>query len=128
MRRTKSDGFSLLEVLASISILTIVVSAVGPSFIKRAKLDTQAEIKTAAIQAAQSTLDMLRLLDPVTFPSSGSDAPESIVVGDRTFSVVTSYCENTIFCASSRSRHLTIRVHFAGEQIYEIETVFTKLK
>ena len=92
---------------------------------------TKTEKKSQGIYAAQKVLDELRAEDPSTFPSTNtSDSPVNVTVGERTYSVVVTYCSNSNFCPSTSSddtRHLKAVVSFNNKQVYEIETVFTKL-
>lgn len=122
------SGFTLLEVLVALTILALGMTAVAPGFHTQAKFNYRAEIKTAAIQAAQLKLDRLRLLDPMTLPSTGTSNLEAILIGGREFVVESGYCEDSQYCVSNRMRHITVRVYYRDMQVYEIETVYTKLR
>ncbi|NLF25020.1 MAG: type II secretion system protein [Deltaproteobacteria bacterium] len=126
--KNRVAGFTLVEVLVALGVLALVTSAVAPSFLRFMHYNTRTEIKTEAIQAAQRVLDELRLSDPRTLPTSGSTPSETVMVGGRSYDVTVSYCENATYCPSENTRHLTVDVVYKGEQVYEVETVYTRLR
>lgn len=128
MTGRRVSGFTLIEVLVAIVLLGITAAAALPAFRAQARFNTKMEIKTGAIQTAEQTLDELRLEDPEDLPTSGSSAWESLTVGDRQYELRTSYCVNADYCLSERSRHVVVTVKYLDEEIYELETVFTKLR
>ena len=123
----KSRGFTLLEVLVALSILGIVSAGLVPNFIRQLKFNTQSEVRAEAIEAAVRVLDLLRLADPTGLPSSGSSDQAIVSIGDRDFGVTTAYCPETTYCTSN-TRHLRVLVAYKNDQVYTVDTVFTKLK
>ena len=123
-----NKGFTLLEVLFSLAIFTIVIAGIPNFFNTQAQLNERSEIRTEAIAAAKIQLDALRLEDPASLPSSGSDDPIEIEIDNKTFDVITHYCENASFCDTNRNRHIRIEVEYKDEVRYEVETVFTQLR
>ncbi len=124
----KENGFTLLEVMIALMIFSIVMGGMVPAFIAQLRQNTLGEIRTEAIAAGQIVIDQLRILDPASLPSSGSDSPRSVTVGTRTYSVIVSYCENATYCATVNNRHITARVSFNNVEYFETQTVFTQLR
>ena len=120
-------GFSLLEVLASILIFGTVLATMAPAFVNHIRVNHKTELRDAAIAAAQRHLDGIRIEDPTTLPSSGT-VTSTIVAGTRTFDVETTYCQQASYCVSPNNRHLAVAISFRGDSLYEVETVFTKLR
>ena len=121
-------GFTMLELMVTLSILGIVMIYVAPAFTAQLQFNTQSEIKTGAMAAGQQILDELRIVDPTTMPASGSDAPVDVTISNRTFSVVTSYCQNASYCVSNNTRHLTVGVSYRGVEQFSVQTVYTRLR
>ena len=128
MKNRNEKGFSLMEVVFSLGLLGIVTAGIAPSFIHHVKLITKNETRTRALSAAQTVLDEIRVSNPQDLPTSGSSTPQTVVVGKNNFSVVTNYCIASEYCTSINTRHLHLVVSHQGESIYELETVYTKLK
>lgn len=125
---SKDKAFTLLEVMVAMMILGLVAAGMAPVFINHLKTNTRAELKTESIAVAQQVLDELRSQDPTNFPMSGSDAPILVDGGSRSYTVIVSYCKVTSYCASANTRHIEVAVRYMGSTIYEVETVYTKLK
>jgi len=127
----KDAGFTLIEVLVALTIMGIISVAMAPSFISHARMNTMSEKKTEAIQAAQMILDGTRIQDMSSLPTSGSATAVSVDIGDRVYEVVVKYCEASQYCpptVSNNTRHITAEVFLDGDEIYELQTVFTKLQ
>ena len=125
--KAEQQGFTLLEVLVSMLIFLVVSATMATSFVSHLKRNTYTELRTLAMGAAQQVLDETRLIDPGTMPTSGS-VNSSVNVSGKTFNVVTSYCTNSTYCISASNRHIRIQINYAGDQIFETETVFTRLR
>ncbi len=122
------QGFTLIEVMIAMIIYLLILASMLPVFVSFTRLNTLTEIRTEAASAGAFVLDQLRLLDPITMPASGSDPAENIVVGTRTYSVVTSYCSDVTYCNTNNNRHILIQASYKGQVFYEVETVFTQLR
>ncbi len=124
----KQRGFTLLEVMISLFIFSIVLTGMSRAFIQNIRANTSTQIRTEAIGAAQQVLDNVRLQDISALPTSGSSAPQSVVVGNHTYTVVIKYCLDVTMCALTSTRHLTVDVDYNSERVFETETVFTQLR
>lgn len=124
----KQCGFTLLELMVSLLIFSIVALGLGGSFSQHMTMSHQGEVKSMAAQAAQRVLDNIRYLDPATLPTSGSDPVVNVTIGNKTFDVTASYCENAAFCGTNNIRHITVRVEHKNQEQYEVQTVFTQLR
>ena len=121
-------GFTILEVLVALSLMAIVAAGLVPAFTTFLKFNTRAEIKSEALSAAQQVLDELRLVDPATMPSSGSDPAVNITLGSRTYQVIVDYCVDASLCTST-TRQLVLEVFDNNaESVYSTQTVYTKLR
>jgi len=90
-------------------------------------LNSQNELRTGAVQAAQIVTESWRMVDPTTMPSSGNSAPQTIQVGDHSYDVVTSFCSAPSLCDAD-SRHLIVNVQQGGQDLYATETVYTNFR
>ena len=119
-------GASLIETVAALAILGIALAAAVPAFMLQMDTNTFAEHHSGAVAAAQQVMETLRNQDPASLPSSGSSAIQAVTVGHHEYEAVTHYCQRSVYCGSD-SRHIVIEVSFAGQMVYTIETVFTRL-
>ena len=124
----RQAAFTLLEVLVSLSIFSIVSAAIGVAFVTHLKVNMQQELRSGAFSAAQQVLDELRVQDPSTMPTSGSDAVRTLIVGDRIYSVAVSYCSPATYCTSSHIRSIHVGVTHAGKSQYQVDTVYSQLR
>ena len=123
----KEKGFTLLEVMITLSILGLVLATMVPVFIGHSQHQSLSEIRTGAALAAKEKLDDLRFLEFASIPTSGSSTPESISVGGKDYQVVATYCSNSTYCASSETRHITVSASYSGVKVYEIQTIYSSL-
>ena len=119
-------GFTLLESVISLAILSITLVAMLPAFQTFMDANTLSEERSNALAAAQVVMEALRHEDPSLLPSSGSSPIEAVQVGAHEYEVVTHFCRNSSYCGTD-IRHIMVEVSFAGKSIYTIETVFTRL-
>lgn len=124
----RDRGFSLIEVLVAISVLSISTAAIIPVYIGQMQINGRMEIKTEAIQVAQRYIDELRQKDPLFLPSSGVSSELSMEVGNHRYQTHIFYCRDSSLCTSARTRHITVEVSYHDEKVYEVQTVFTKLR
>lgn len=119
-------GFSLVESLVALAILGITLAALVPAFQAFLDANSVSEERSNALAAGQQAMEMMRHKDPSSLPSSGSSAAQIITVGAHEFEVIAHYCVKPSYCGTD-TRHVVMDVGFAGKDIYEIETVFTRL-
>ena len=123
-----SSGFTLLEVLAAMTVLSLAAVGMSQGLFVHLKQNGAMEIKTGAIQAAQRKIDELRVLNPAVFPTQGSRGPDLWRMGQHEFEVFTHFCLEPQHCSSPNLRHITVEVAFRGEEVYELQTVLAKLR
>ena len=121
-------GFSLLEIMVSLSVFSIAAAGFLPAFNSFTGRNSHSHTKVNALQAAEQVLDLIRVSNPSDLPSSGNDGGQTIQVGKSTFNVVTYYCEQTSLCTTNSTRHIRVKVEKNNEEILNIQTVFTALK
>ena len=124
--RMAESGFSLLEALVSLVIFSVGALSIMDSFATHLAFNNRSEVRSSAILAAQQVLDALRVQDPATFPSSGSEE-EEITIGPRTFTVEVTYCADPSYCISETIRHLRVNAKLHGKTEYSVDTIFSQL-
>jgi prepilin-type N-terminal cleavage/methylation domain-containing protein len=125
-RNVKEAGFTMIEVLVAMVIFAVFAATMTTTFSAHIRRNYESAVRTGATLAAQQVLDSYRLEDITAIPTSGT-ASTTRTIGSREFEVDTSFCGNAAFC-STNNRHLTVAVSFRGEDLYEVETVFTQLR
>jgi prepilin-type N-terminal cleavage/methylation domain-containing protein len=120
-------GFTLLETLVALSLFALVSAAMVPAFSAQIIHNRRADMKTGAFQAAQVALEDLRRISPETLPTGGAEETRVINSGDREYTVVLTFCADATYC-SARSRFITATVTHREEEVYEVSTVFTRLR
>ncbi len=125
---TTQRGFTILEVLVSLSIFSIASVAIAKSFTNHLAFNKQAERRSGAITAVQQVLDGLRVLDPSTLPTTGTSAAQNVTVGNKTYAVTTQYCRITSYCSSANVRFLTVKAKYRGTDQYTVDTIYSQLR
>lgn len=123
---SKQKGFSLVEVLVSLSIIMLISTGIFHSLMMNIKHTRNSFYRSQAVQVAQEYLDRLRHQDPTSIPSSGN-ATDSITIGEREFEIDVSYCLKNQFCGLN-TRHVSLEIFHNGVKYFDVETVYTKLK
>ena len=120
-------GFTLLEVMAALTIFGVLIVGILPAFVAHSRFIKNAEVRTGAIQVAQTRMDELRQVDPISLPTTGSSS-SSYSAGGRAYSVVTQYCQNASLCSGTAVRHIRLDIRFRGSSVYDLETIYTQLR
>ena len=120
-------GFTLIETLVALLIFSLVSAAMMPAFLSQLKFSHSSKIRTGAFAAAQRALDEVRVVNPETLPSGGATTTSTISAGDYSYSVVLTYCNPTTYC-TTRTRFITATVSYQGNELYEVSTVYTRLR
>jgi len=128
----RSDqGFSLIEAMVALAILTAVVAGIIPAFTGFLNVTSHTETQSNGVKAAQIVLDELRrksvdAISPDTNPLSWT---QPVDVGGRSYSVVVTVCPNVSpsYC-DAQSRQIIVEVKFNGNIVHRAETVFTALR
>lgn len=123
-----SNGFTLIEVLIAMALFSIVAMGLAGGFILQLRTNNDNAIRIQSISAAQFVLDEMRVRDPASFPSTGSDAARNVIISGRTYQVIVSYCAISTLCPAPTTRHLRATVMYRGKKRYEVDTVFSQLK
>ena len=126
--RNAETGFTLLEVLVSISIFTIAALGMAKAFTDHLSVNTRSERRSEAIAAAQQVLDDLRTQDPATFPTTGAAPVVNVPFGERTYEVHVFYCTDDTYCSSANVRQLHTEVRLNGTIFYQVDTVYAQLR
>ena len=128
-KHTTQKGFTLLDVLIALIISSIAALSLAHAFTTHLDFNSLNERRSTAILAAQHLLDDIRASDITTLPSSGTEIREVEIFGKK-FNVTVSYCKNSTHCTSKdvREIHCEVRQQKDGELLYEVDTVFVKLR
>lgn len=127
IRQVAEGGFTLFEVLIAFTLFSLVAGVMAPTFVSQLKFTHSAEVRTGAYAAGAQVLDDLRVQNPETMPTTGTDATRTVVAGKHTFEVTVSYCPVTTYC-TARSRQITAAVSYNNQEVYSVTTVFTRLR
>jgi len=127
----RNAGFSLIEVMFALGMFGLLSLSMASALVFYARINTDNEYRSGAIQVAQAVLDELRSSDPASLPSvSGTTETRSITAEGkrRPYTVVITYCANATWCNTSDKRHIKVAVTYAGKLRYETETVYSQLR
>lgn len=120
-------GFTLLESLVALAILGIALAGVMPVFQGFFDVNNATERRSNSVAAAQEVMEALRQVDPAALPTSGSSPVQTVTVGDHDYEILVRYCTRNEYC-NSRSRQIELEVSYAGKTVYDVETVYTRLR
>jgi prepilin-type N-terminal cleavage/methylation domain-containing protein len=120
-------GYTLLETLIALAILSIALTGMVPAFQAALDANSFSEERSNAVAAAQEVMEALRQTDPADMPTGGASAPVVVQVGAHEYEVVARYCAQSGYC-NAATRHVVVEVDFAGKTVYALETVYTRLR
>lgn len=137
--RTQRDdrrGLTLVEVLIAVAILGILLGGLIPAFVSNMRINTDSEVRSQAVTAAQSVLDALRA--DGSWPEYGLDPDGEATIppvrqvesGGRTFDVQIDYgpyCDASGTCLDG-AQNVELEVRWRGRVYYTVETVYTDLR
>ena len=121
------SAFTIMEVLVALALFSIAAIAMARAFASNMRLNTEADIRSGAVEAAQRVLDDLRVIDPSTLPTSGQ-VNSTVQIGDRTYSAAVTYCKTSTYCSSTTIRDVYVAITFNSKKYYEAESVYTQLR
>jgi len=125
--KNKEKGFSLIEVMVSLSILGFTSSLMLTSFINQIRTINRSVIKSGAVLAASFVLDDIRAGDISALPMSGEDEAIRVVKDSKDYDIFISYCLDSTFC-STNTREITAKVFYNLKEVYSVKTVYTKFE
>jgi prepilin-type N-terminal cleavage/methylation domain-containing protein len=130
----KNRGFTLIEVIFSLGLIAIIALSTFSSYQFFIRSNTENEIRTGAMQAAQQVLDSIRAESINSLPGSSTATaqetpPRTITIAGRArpYSVAVTYCGIRALCTAPTTRHIKVEVSFDGRKRYETESVFSDL-
>ena len=126
MKIKKHAGFTLIETLVTMALLSIAIIPLSGLAITYRKSITDMKIRSDAMAAAQQVAESYRFGDITSLQTSGTTST-SLAVSGRNYTIYTDFCTVSAYCTTS-TRHLLFRVHFNAQQKYQMETVFTQLR
>lgn len=129
-------GLTLVEVLIAIVVIGVLLAGVIPSFVSNLKINTESEVRSQAVTAAQTILDALRA--DGAWPDYGLDIDgnptippvRQVTSGGRTFDVEIDYgpyCEDGGSCLDG-AQEVQLEVMWNGRTYYTVGTVYTDLR
>jgi prepilin-type N-terminal cleavage/methylation domain-containing protein len=120
-------GFTLLEALIAMAILGIALAGMIPTFQSFMDANSFSEERSNAVAAGQVVMETLRQAEPSSLPSSGTSSAQAVTVGNHEYEVVATYCQVPSYCTSA-ARHIVVEVSFAGDTVYTLESVFSRIQ
>ncbi len=123
--RIRTRGFTLVEALIGVAILGIVMAGVLPVFMNYMRVNSQSDVRSGAVSAAESVMDGLRQTSLGAWPASGTVRTTS--GGDRDYAVTILYCTSSMAYCASDTRQVEVVVRYHGKVYYDVQTVYTKL-
>ncbi|GGS10263.1 type IV pilus modification PilV family protein [Deinococcus sedimenti] len=120
------QGFTLIEVLVTISVIAIGVMALIALMLSIFRVNQQADTKTQAIQLAQREFDDLKREALTTIPVTGK-TEENVTYNNRAFTIRQEYCVTTSFCASNQ-KSVRLSILSGTTVLFMGETVLTDLR
>ena len=127
MATVNQRGFTLIESLVALAILSMVVVGVMGSFSVQIVANTASEQRMEATNAAEQVIEFLRLDDPELMPNSGTVGPQLVTLNNRGYEVYTKFCTRAEYC-NATARHLLVEVFLDGRRVYDVETIFTQMR
>ena len=127
MATVNARGFTLLETVVALGILSMVVVGILASFAVQGATNTRSEQRIEASIVAEQVLEFLRLDDPELMPTSGAVGPQLVTLNGRGYEVYTHFCTKAEYCQDT-ARHLLVEVFLNGRRIYDVETIFTQMR
>lgn len=118
-------GFTLVEALIGLAILGVVLVGILPAFVSYLRVNSQTDIKSGAVAAAESVMDSMRQTPVSDWDPSGS--VRTVSGGDRDYQATVEYCTPTLPYCSGDARHVRVEVRYHGKVYYDVETVYTAL-
>ena len=126
----KTRGFSLVEALIALSILSVVIASIAPLFITFSQTNLKSQRRTEAIAVAQIVVDELRQKPfnewPASYPDAASLGARSSGKEDNLYDTKILYCTDELPLCDSGARHTRVEVMKDGETYYQVETVYTQ--
>ena len=125
-RTSRLAGLSLIEAIIAMAIVGILLAGVVPAFVTNLRVNTDSEIRTGAVAAAQTVLDQFRVLPKSRWQESGTTV--AVVSHGRSFDVLVQYgafCQDGTCYANSNL--IQLEVSHGSRSRYAVSTVFTEL-
>lgn len=125
-RSSSRAGISLVEAVIAIVIVGIVLAGVVPALVSNLRVNTDSEVRTGAVAAAQTVLDRFRVRPKSAWEASGSTV--SVVSHGRSYDVAVvrqPFCQDGT-CLDG-AELIELEVSHGGRTRYTVSTVFTAL-
>ena len=120
------QGFTLTEVLVTIFLIGIIVTAVLSLMTQSFSLNQKADDQGQAILLAQQELDLLKHVSPTSLQTTGTDQ-RNVDFNGRSFQVKRTYCATPTYCTSDQ-RSVRIDVLRNTQVLFTGETVLAELR
>ena len=126
-RASRTAGFSLIEALVALALLSIALGGIIPVFVSYSAINLQSEVRSNAVFAAEKALDELRATPFSSWSSAGGATTISAVenVGGRNYTVTSVWSS---YGGLDNSREVTTAVVYKGKEYFQATTVFTELE
>jgi type II secretory pathway pseudopilin PulG len=129
-RAPRTAGLTLIEALIAVAIVAILLAGLVPSFVNALRINTDSEVRSQAVAAAQTVLDSLRA-EPDWPPYAGGQPPvRQVDVGGRSYDVTIEYAPYVSDAGDTYdgAREVRLEVAYRDEVRYTVATVYTELR
>lgn len=137
-RKTKlprpEDGVTLIEAIIATIMFSLAIFTVVPTLSQFQLQAATNEDRANAVAISQQILDLIRLVDVESLPSSGtySTLPDNssttnMAYRGQAYTASITYCQNSSLCGT-KARQIIIQVSQNGNALYSVETLYTKFQ
>ena len=121
---TAKSGFSLIEALFAMAIISIVIASIAPVFASYTNVNRQTEIRSDAMLVGERFLDDLRQMGINNWPASAT--VRQTTVAGRTYDATLTYQLFNQNISNSLTE-VSVEVTLNGTTYFIAETIFTSL-
>ena len=136
-KKNRNKGFSLVEAVAGMLIVTITISVSGKLFAQQRQQNISNEIRNGAVALSQNILDEIRLDFETQSLGQTSRQDKSLGISyDSTINICTAKpsvnSNGSVICSTEdtdkSARYILVQINNNGKKVYTIETLYTKVR
>lgn len=121
-----AQGFTLIEILVALAILSIALGALLSAMLANASLNTKVDRTAEAVRVSENLLEGYRQTGE--YGSLRGQKVETVTRRNQTFTVSTDFCPldapNTMPC-SGAAVYIRLKVDYGNATLHRVETYYT---
>ncbi|WP_084050230.1 type II secretion system protein [Deinococcus hopiensis] len=124
----KSSGFTLIEVLVAMSVLSVVMAVLVSNLLANASLNRNVELKNDAVRLSEKYMEDYRRQGG--YGALRTSSSSSVVVNNYTLTVNSTFCPSDMpsdLQCDSNSVYIRLEVKYGSKLLQKTETFFTSL-